>query len=113
MGSLSRRFRNITFVVILILVLIISYEIKKGEDTEMSNLEFFQNLNYEDGLDTVVQILDRFPVQYAATLGQDGNPQVRPIEFKFEENGVLYFDTVIYYESYKELQEHPYIQLCV
>jgi uncharacterized pyridoxamine 5'-phosphate oxidase family protein len=79
----------------------------------MSNLEFFQSLDYEDGLNTVVQILHRFPVQYAATLGQDGNPQVRPIEFKFEENGVLYFDTVTYYESYAELKKHPYIQLCV
>jgi uncharacterized pyridoxamine 5'-phosphate oxidase family protein len=91
----------------------LSYENENGKEKEMSNLEFFESLDYEDGIDTIVQILNRFPVQYAATLGQDGNPQVRPIEFKFEENGVLYFDTVTYYDSYKELQEHPYIQLCV
>jgi uncharacterized pyridoxamine 5'-phosphate oxidase family protein len=86
---------------------------KKERNKKMSNLEFFQSLDYEDGIKTIVQILNRFPVQYAATLGRDGKPQVRPIEFKFEENGVLYFDTVIYYDSYAELQEHPYIQLCV
>jgi uncharacterized pyridoxamine 5'-phosphate oxidase family protein len=100
-------------IVILVLMLVITRKNENGKEKEMSNLEFFQSLDYEDGLDTVVQILNRFPVQYAATLGQDGNPQVRPIEFKFEENGVLYFDTVIYYASYAELQEHPYIQLCV
>jgi uncharacterized pyridoxamine 5'-phosphate oxidase family protein len=100
-------------IVILGLMLIISRENENGKDKEMTNLEFFQSLDYEDGLNTVVQILNRFPVQYAATLGQDGNPQVRPIEFKFEENGVLYFDTVTYYDSYAELREHPYIQLCV
>jgi uncharacterized pyridoxamine 5'-phosphate oxidase family protein len=94
-------------------MLVMPRENENGKDKEMSNLEFFQSLDYEDGINTIVQILNRFPVQYAATLGQDGNPQVRPIEFKFEENGVLYFDTVIYYESYAELQEHPYIQLCV
>jgi uncharacterized pyridoxamine 5'-phosphate oxidase family protein len=98
---------------ILVLMLVISVKNVRGEDKEMSNLEFFQSLDYEDGINTVVQILNRFPVQYAATLGRDGNAQVRPIEFKFEENGVLYFDTVLYYESYAELQEHPYIQLCV
>jgi uncharacterized pyridoxamine 5'-phosphate oxidase family protein len=100
-------------VAVLVLILVIVRVNENGKDREMSNLEFFQSLDYEDGLNTVVQILNRFPVQYAATLGRDGNPQVRPIEFKFEENGVLYFDTVIYYESYAELQEHPYIQLCV
>jgi uncharacterized pyridoxamine 5'-phosphate oxidase family protein len=98
---------------ILVLMLVISVKNVRGEEKEMSNLEFFQSLDYEDGINTVVQILNRFPVQYAATLGRDGNAQVRPIEFKFEENGVLYFDTVLYYESYAELQEHPYIQLCV
>jgi uncharacterized pyridoxamine 5'-phosphate oxidase family protein len=104
----------VVFVIaILGLIFVISRENENGKDREMTNLEFFQSLDYDDGLNTIVQILDRFPVQYAATLGTDGNPQVRPIEFKFEENGVLYFDTVTYYASYAELQEHPYIQLCV
>lgn len=79
----------------------------------MTNLEFFQSLNYDDGLSVVVSTFERFPLQYATTLGQDGNPQIRPIEFKFEQNGVMYFDTVEFYSSYAELQAHPYIQLCV
>lgn len=41
------------------------------------------------------------------------SPQVRPIEFKFEEGGALYFDTVEFYASYAELQAHPTIQVCV
>ena len=60
-----------------------------------------------------MDVFHRFPLQYATTLGLDGNPQIRPIEFKFEEDDVLYFDTVTFYTSYRELQAHPYIQLCV
>lgn len=80
---------------------------------EESTLEFFKSLNYEDGISVVVEVFHRFPLQYATTLGLDGNPQIRPIEFKFEEDGVLYFDTVTFYTSYKELQAYPYIQICV
>jgi len=80
---------------------------------EKSTLDFFKSLNYEDGLSVAVDVFHRFPLQYAATLGLDGNPQIRPIEFKFEEDGVLYFDTITFYTSYKELQAHPCIQLCV
>lgn len=60
--------------------------------------------------------LDQFPLQYGTTLGLDGKPQIRPIEFKFEQDGVLYFDTVELYTSYAdyaELQAHPYIQICI
>lgn len=79
----------------------------------MSNLDFFKSLDFEDGIRVVVDTFQRFPLQYAATLGRDGDAQIRPLEFKFEEDGVLYFDTVEYYESYAELQEHPYIQVCI
>ena len=80
---------------------------------ESSNLEFFKSLDYNDSLRVVVDVFKKFPLQYATTLGLDGNPQIRPIEFKFEEEGVLYFDTVVFYTSYQELLAHPYIQLCV
>ena len=79
--------------VLLVFVSARSY-ITEQEHRDVTNLEFFQSLDYEDGLDVVVRTLDRFPLQYAATLGQDGDPQIRPIEFKFETDGVLYFDTV-------------------
>ena len=83
------------------------------EDAPMTNLEFFQSLNYEDVLNVVTKTFDRFSLQYGTPLGLDSNPQIRPIEFKFEQDGVLYFDTVEFYDSYAELQAYPYIQLCV
>ena len=83
------------------------------EEKAVSNLDFFKSLDFEDGIRVVVGTFQRFPLQYAATLGRDGDAQIRPLEFKFEEDGVLYFDTVEYYESYAELLEHPYIQVCI
>ena len=62
-----------------------------------STLDFFKGLNFDDGLSVVVDAFHRFPLQYATTLGLDCNPQIRPIEFKFVEDGVLYFDTVTFY----------------
>jgi uncharacterized pyridoxamine 5'-phosphate oxidase family protein len=80
---------------------------------QSDTLEFFKGLDYDDGLGVVTSVFARWPLQYGATLGLDGNAQVRPIEFKFEQDGVLYFDTVIFYTSYQELLAHPYIQLCI
>ena len=79
----------------------------------MDDMEFFKSLDYSDGLGVVKAIFSRFPLQYGATLGLDGAPQLRPIEFKFEEGGRLYFDTVTLYTSYRELKACPYIQVCV
>lgn len=77
------------------------------------SLDFFKSLNYDDGMSVLLSVLERYPLQYGATLGTDGAPQLRPIEFKFEEDGVLYFDTVVFYSTYTELLQYPYIQLCV
>lgn len=86
----------------------------KSEITETSEtMKFFKSLDYENGLKTVTAILRHFPMQYGTTLGLDGHPQIRPLEFKFEKEGVLYFDCVDSYESYKEMQAHPYMQLCI
>lgn len=81
--------------------------------TDTTTLDFFKSLDFDDGTKVVTDIFEHFPLQYASTLGLDGNAQIRPIEFKFEEDGVLYFDTVVFYTSYKELVAHPYIQLCI
>jgi uncharacterized pyridoxamine 5'-phosphate oxidase family protein len=94
------------------LLLTVAAQVQTGERT-MTNLEFFQSIDYEDGLGVVTSVFQRFPLQYATTLGLDGEPQIRPIEFKFQQDGVLYFDTVTFYTSYQELLAHPYIQLCV
>ena len=98
---------------IFLIGVIIFIAVSRKEDTSMTNLEFWGSLDYEDGLSVVTKTFDRFSLQYGTTLGLDGNPQIRPIEFKFEQDGVLYFDTVEFYESYAELQAHPYIQLCI
>ncbi len=81
--------------------------------TGFDTLSFFKSLDYSDGLSVVKTIFARYPLQYGTTLGLNGAPQIRPIEFKFEEDGVLYFDTVTFYRSYQELQKFPYIQLCI
>ena len=83
------------------------------EETASDTLAFFKSLDYADGLSVVKAIFKRWPLQYGTTLGLNGVPQIRPIEFKFEEDGILYFDTVTFYQSYKELKEFPYIQLCI
>ena len=48
---------------------------------------------------------------FAATVGLDGRPQLRPAVFAFEQNGVLYFMTVKSSRMYAELCRTPYIQL--
>ena len=111
--TVARKTKMFFALGIIAVISILLYYRLKGEPKEMTNLDFFKTLDYEDGVGVVTAVFERFPLQYATTLGQDGNPQIRPIEFKFEENGVLYFDTVTFYTSYAELLAHPYIQLCV
>lgn len=79
----------------------------------MNNEEFFRSLNYGDGIDVIERTFRRFPMQYAATTGLDGRPQLRPLEFKFQKDGRFYFDTVDFYESYKEMQKNPDIMVCI
>ena len=107
--------QKVLLVVMAVLLVTVTawVSLKEQKAQRMTNLDFFKSLNYEDGLSVVTDTLKHFPLQYAATLGQEGNPQIRPIEFKFEEDGVLYFDTVTFYTSYQELLVHPYLQLCV
>ena len=108
----KRKIRLVICIVFLLCIAVYSMTNQKEEDV-MSNLEFFHSLDYEDGNEVVTKTFQCFPLQYGTTLGVDGNPQIRPIEFKFEQDGVLYFDTVEYYDSYTELQAYPYIQLCI
>lgn len=104
----------IAFLVIsLVLLAVCAFSFPKEEQPQMTNLEFFQSLDYDNGLEVVTRTFERFPLQYGTTLGLDGEPQIRPLEFKFEQDGVLYFDTVEFYTSYKEMQAHPTIQICI
>jgi uncharacterized pyridoxamine 5'-phosphate oxidase family protein len=112
-----KKLRRSRLLVLLVLILELGVSVMSCSgipgQRPPSNLEFFRSLDFENGIDVVNRVFERFPLQYATTLGADGHPQIRPIEFKFEEDGVLYFDTVEFYASYAELQAHPYIQLCI
>lgn len=65
------------------------------------------------GVDDVVSMLERYPMQYIGVIGRDGKPKVKPFEFKYEENGKLWFDVMRNQETYRELLENPYIELTV
>jgi len=108
--------KTVAFLAALVMMLCVTggaVRAAEEEEREMTNLAFFQSLDFDDGLSVVTEVFRRFPLQYGTTLGLDGNPQIRPIEFKFEEDGVLYFDTVTFYTSYKEMLAYPYLQICV
>lgn len=63
-------------------------------------------------MEEVVSFLKNSGVQYFATVGLDGRPKVRPFQFMFEEGGKLWFCTSNQKQIYKELQNHPFIELC-
>ncbi len=50
---------------------------------------------------------------FAATVGLDGRPQVRPALFAFEQDGAFYFITRKSSRMYAELSKTPYVQFCV
>lgn len=60
----------------------------------------------------VVDFLVNSQIQYLATLGADGHPKVRPFQFMLEEGGRLYFCTSNQKNVFKEMQKHPYVELC-
>ncbi len=76
------------------------------------NKAFFSTIDTKDPIGTAVQILNRFSLLYAGTIGLDGKPQVRPISFAGEANGALYFLTAKNCRMYAELSKTPYIELC-
>ena len=63
-------------------------------------------------MEEVVSFLKNSGVQYCATVGLDGRPKVRPFQFMYEEGGRFWFCTSNQKEIYKELQNHPFVELC-
>lgn len=61
----------------------------------------------------VVAFLQANPVQYLATVGRDGKAKCRPFMFSFEKDGKLWFNTGNQKDVYKDMQENPYIEICV
>ena len=60
----------------------------------------------------VADCLDRTGLQFMATIGLDGRPKVRPVQFMVLEDGRLWFCTNSEKSMYAEMQKSPYIELC-
>ena len=60
----------------------------------------------------VAAYLERVGLQYMATIGLDGKPKVRPVQFMVLENNRLWFCTNSEKAMYKELMACPSIELC-
>ena len=56
--------------------------------------------------------LDNVGIQFMATIGLDGKPKVRPMQYMVLEDGKLWFCTNSKKEVYAELRENPNIELC-
>jgi len=63
-------------------------------------------------MNAVTDFLIKSQVQYLATIGMDEKPKVRPFQFMLEEGGRLYFCTSSQKTVSKEMQAHPYVELC-
>lgn len=64
-------------------------------------------------MNDIVNFLQENPVQYFATIGQDGKPKVRPFQFMIEDGGKLWFCTNSTKIVYNEMQANPYVELCI
>ena len=60
----------------------------------------------------VANYLDNIGIQFLATIGLDGKPKVRPMQYMVLEDGKLWFCTNSKKEVYAELQANPSIELC-
>lgn len=61
---------------------------------------------------TVTDFLVKSQAQHFATIGLDDRPKVRPFQFMLEDAGKLYFCTSAQKQVFKEMQAHPYVELC-
>ncbi|MCQ2161625.1 MAG: pyridoxamine 5'-phosphate oxidase family protein [Bacteroidales bacterium] len=66
----------------------------------------------EVSLQDVANYLDNFGIQFLATIGLDGKPKVRPMQYMILEDDKLWFCTNSEKDVYKELQANPSLELC-
>lgn len=67
----------------------------------------------ENGLELVLDMFRKYPMQYIGLVGLDGKPKVKPFEFKIERDGKLYFDVLKSQETYREIENNPYVEVTV
>lgn len=60
----------------------------------------------------VANYLDNIGIQFMATIGLDGKPKVRPMQYMVLDDDKLWFCTNSKKEVYAELQANPNIELC-
>ncbi|WP_038107109.1 pyridoxamine 5'-phosphate oxidase family protein [Treponema pedis] len=63
-------------------------------------------------IEDIAAYLDRTGLQYMATIGLDGKPKVRPVQYMIMSGGKLWFCTNSEKAMYAELQQLPNIELC-
>ena len=68
-------------------------------------------MEQEITLRDVANYLDNVGIQFLATIGLDGKPKVRPMQYMVLEDGKLWFCTNSKKEVYAELQANPCIEL--
>lgn len=64
-------------------------------------------------MNEVVKFLEENPVQYFSTIGLDNKPKVRPFQFMIEDSGKLYFCTNSEKDVFKQIENNPYVEVCV
>lgn len=60
----------------------------------------------------ICEILDEAKVWYLATSGTDGQPHVRPISFRMDRDGHVWFGVGTFKNVYRQLRENPRCELC-
>ena len=60
----------------------------------------------------IAEYLDKVGLQYLATIGLDGKPKVRPVQYMVVHDEKLWFCTNSQKDMFKEFSVNPYIDLC-
>lgn len=63
-------------------------------------------------INDIAAYLDEIGLQYMATIGLDGKPKVRPVQYMILHDDKLWFCTNSEKAMYAELQKSPFIDLC-
>ena len=69
-------------------------------------------MEQEITLRDIARYLDSIGIQFMATIGLDGKPKVRPMQYMVLEDNKLWFCTNCKKEVYAELQANPHQELC-
>ena len=69
-------------------------------------------MEQEITLRDLANYLDNIGIQFLATIGLDGKPKVRPMQYMLLEDEKLWFCTNSRKEVFAELQANPCIELC-